>query len=64
MNVSRSVAEDQGKPIEFLLGVGVTQDIDAGAVRLDMAVAISKLAQGLLTPEELRKVLISTTPCW
>jgi len=35
--------------------MGVTQDLDAGTVRLDMAVAISKLAQGLLTPEELRK---------
>ena len=49
------IGEDQGKPIEFLLGMGVTQDLDAGTVRLDMAVAISKLAQGLLTPEELRK---------
>ena len=49
------IGADQGKPIEFLLGMGVTQDLAAGTVALDMDVAITKLARGLLTPEELRK---------
>ena len=46
---------DEGQPIDWLLGMAITQDIDAGTVHLDMETAITKLAEGILTPEELVK---------
>ena len=47
------VDEGEGKPIEFLLGMAVKQDLAAGTIRMDMAMAIDKLARGVLTEEEL-----------
>ena len=44
---------DEGQPIDWLLGMAITQDIDAGTVHLDMETAITKLAEGILTPEEV-----------
>jgi hypothetical protein len=49
------IDEDEGQPIDFLLGMSVTQDLAAGTVHMNMELAISKLAQGILTPQELEK---------
>ena len=38
---------DEGQPIDWLLGMAITQDIAAGTVHLDMETAITKLAQGI-----------------
>ena len=53
---------DEGQPIDWLLGMAITQDIAAGTVHLDMETAITKLAQGILTPEELVKSRSIRTP--
>ena len=58
MSVLRSrfeVDESEGKPIEFLLGMAIEQNLNAGTVRMDMEMAIVKLAHCILTPEELVK---------
>ena len=47
------IDEGEGKPIEFLLGMAVHQDLQAGTIRMDMSMAIEKLARGVLTEEEL-----------
>lgn len=47
------IEEGEGKPADFILGMAVKQDLAAGTIKLDMAMAIEKLARGLLTPEEL-----------
>jgi len=49
------VEEGEGKPVEFLLGMAVHQDLGAGTISVNMSMAIDKLAQGILTPEELVK---------
>ena len=49
------VEEGEGKPVKFLLGIAVHQDLAAGTISLDMSMAIDKLAKGILTPEELVK---------
>jgi hypothetical protein len=49
------IDDDQGQPIDWLLGMAVSQDILAGTVKVNMELAITKLAEGLLTPEELVK---------
>ena len=49
------IEEDQGKPIDFLLGMAVSQDIDAGTVSMNMEMAITKLARSILTEEEIVK---------
>ena len=49
------VDEGEGKPMEFVLGMAVHQDLAAGTVSIDMAMVIDKLAHGVLTPEELVK---------
>jgi hypothetical protein len=53
---------DEGQPIDWLLGMAITQDIAAGTVHMNMETAITKLAQGLLTPEELVKSRSIRTP--
>ena len=53
---SRFEIEDgEGKPIEFLLGMAIDQDLDAGTIRMSMEAPIVKLAHGILTPEEIVK---------
>ena len=47
------IEEGEGKPADFVLGMAVKQDLTAGTIKLDMAMAIEKLARGLLTEEEL-----------
>ena len=49
------IDEGEGQPIDFLLGMSVSQDIAAGTVHMNMELAISKLVQGILTPQELVK---------
>jgi hypothetical protein len=49
------IDEGQGKPIDFLLGMAVDQDLKAGTIHLNMQMMIKKLAEGVLTPEELVK---------
>ncbi len=49
------VEESEGKPVEFLLGMAVHQDLGAGTTSVNMSMAIDKLAKGILTPEELVK---------
>jgi hypothetical protein len=49
------VAEDQGKPIDFLLGMAIEQNLEAGTIHINMEMMITKLAKGILTAEELVK---------
>jgi hypothetical protein len=49
------IEEGEGKPVDWLLGMAVSQDIAAGTVRISMELAITKLAEGILTPQELEK---------
>ena len=49
------IDEGEGEPIEWLLGMAIHQDLEAGTVRIDMETAITKLAHGVLTEEELVK---------
>ena len=46
---------EEGAPVEWLLGMAIHQDMEAGTVRMDMETAITKLAHGILTPEEIVK---------
>ena len=56
------IEEGEGKQIDFLLGMAVSQNLVAGTVRLDMTMAISKLCAGVLTDEELVKSSLVETP--
>ena len=47
------IEEGEGKPADFILGMAVQQDLSAGTIKLDMAMAIEKLARGILSQEEL-----------
>ena len=49
------IDEGQGKPIDFLLGMAVDQDLEAGTLHLNMKMMIKRLAEGILTPEEIVK---------
>jgi hypothetical protein len=49
------IEEGEGKPIEFLLGMSIEQNLEAGTIRLSMEAPIVKLAHGILTPEEIVK---------
>lgn len=50
-----AVEEGEGAPIEWLLGMAIDQDLEKGTVRMNMETAITKLAVGLLSAEELTK---------
>jgi len=56
------VDEGEGAPIEWLLGMAISQDLEKGTVRMDMETAITKLAVGLLTKEELVKASMISYP--
>jgi len=56
------IEEGEGKQIDFLLGMAVTQNLDAGTIRLDMAMAITKFCSGALSDEELAKSSLVDTP--
>lgn len=58
MDMMRSrfvIDEGEGAPVDWLLGMAIEQNLEKGSVRLNMETAITKLATGLLTPEELVK---------
>jgi hypothetical protein len=56
------VGDDQGKPVDWLLGMGITQNLDAGTIKMNMEMMITKLAQGLLTEQELTRSSSVLTP--
>ena len=41
------IDESEGKPIEFLLGMAIEQNLKAGTVLMNMEMAIAKLAHGI-----------------
>ena len=47
--------EGEGKPIEYLLGIAIHQDLDKGTIHLNMETVISKLCMAILSKEELIK---------
>lgn len=49
------VPEGEGASVEWLRGMAIDQDVEKGTVRMNMETAITKLALGLLTKEELVK---------
>ena len=49
------IDECEGKPIDWLLGMALSQDLAAGTVHMHMELAIAKLALGILTSEEIVK---------
>ena len=49
------IDESKEKPIEFLLGMAIEQNLKAGTVGMNMEMAKVKFAHGILTPEELVK---------
>jgi hypothetical protein len=56
------VGEDQGKPVDWLLGMSITQNLEAGTINMNMEMMITKLAQGLLTEQELTRSSSVFTP--
>jgi hypothetical protein len=48
-----TVDQDEGEPVEWLLGMAIHQDLDQGSIPMNMEMAITKLAHGVLTTEEL-----------
>ena len=65
MDMMRSrfvIDEGEGAPVDWLLGMAIEQNLEQGTVRINMETAITKLAIGLLTPEELIKSADVTHP--
>jgi hypothetical protein len=56
------IEEGEGKAIDYLLGIAVDQNLDAGTIRMSMELAISKLCRGVLTEHELAKSVTVDTP--
>ena len=56
------IDSSEGGPIEYLLGIAVDQNIEAGTVHLSMEAAITKLCFSILTKEELAKSETVFTP--
>jgi hypothetical protein len=56
------ISEDEGKPIEWLLGMAIKQDVDAGTVSMNMSSMIDKLANLILTNEERVSAINVRTP--
>ena len=49
------IDESEGAPVEWLLGMAIDQDLAKGTVRMNMETAVTKLALGLLSKEEIVK---------
>ena len=49
------IDEGEGHPVEWLLGMAVSQDLIKGTVSFNQELAITKLANGVLTKEEIAK---------
>jgi hypothetical protein len=59
----RFVIDDgEGEPIDYLLGMAVNQNLEAGTVHLNMELAITKLCHSVLTAEEIAKAATVRTP--
>ena len=56
------VGDDQGKPVDWLLGMAITQDLKAGTVHMNMERMIKKLAEGILSEQELVRSASVLTP--
>jgi len=56
------IAEGEGAPADFVLGMAIKQDIPQGIIHLSMELAITKLVGSLLTPEEITKSSSVDTP--
>mmetsp|Transcript_37940 Transcript_37940/g.76675 ORF Transcript_37940/g.76675 Transcript_37940/m.76675 type:complete len:1384 (-) Transcript_37940:372-4523(-) len=56
------IDEGEGAPVEWLLGMAIHQDLAAGTIFMNMEMAITKLAHGILTPEEIAKSTSVRTP--
>ena len=46
------IKEGEGQPINYLLGILIKQDLEAGTVTLTQELAATKLADAFLTEEE------------
>jgi hypothetical protein len=49
------IEEGEGKPVDYLLGIAVSQNITEGTIFMNMENAITKLCESILTKEELTK---------
>ena len=49
-----TIKEGEGAPVDWLLGMRVRQNLDEGYISIDQELAISKLAKGLLSAEEMK----------
>ena len=56
------IEADEGKPVEWLLGIAIQQDVVAGTVHLHMSTVIDKLANLVLSPFGQISV-VKKTPC-
>jgi hypothetical protein len=56
------IDEGEGKPIEWLLGMRIDQNLEKGTVHMSMETMITKLAHGILTPQEVEKSRNVHTP--
>ena len=56
------IGKDEGKPIEWLLGMSIKQDVVAGTVHMNMSSMIDKLANLILDDNERRKASSVRTP--
>ena len=56
------IDESEGKPIDYLLGIAIKQDLQKGTVHMNMETAITKLCMAILTKEELVKSNTVTAP--
>ena len=56
------IDEGEGKPIEYLLGIAIHQNMSEGTVHMNMEMAITKLCMSILTKEELVKACSVTAP--
>jgi len=56
------VDEGEGAPIDYLLGMAISQNIEAGTIKMSMELPITKLCLSILTKEELAKAASIDTP--
>jgi len=56
------VDEGEGAPIDYLLGMAITQDLAAGTIKMSMELPITKLCLSVLSQEELVKSDSVDTP--
>lgn len=56
------IDEGEGKPIDFLLGMAISQNLEKGTIHMNMEMMITKLIQGVLTDEEIEKCKRVDTP--